>query len=722
MTTILIKKKDTAGAPAPGDLTNAAGGAEIAVNTATKRIYTKDSGGTVVEVGTNPSALTTNLLFSPDATYDIGASGASRPRNLFLSGAATLGTALTVPNGGTGLTTLATGSLSYGAGTSAFSTLAIGTAGQILTVNSGATAPQWSTLSGVAVTTFSAGTTGFTPSSATAGAVTLAGTLNVANGGTGLTSLTSGLIPYGNGTSAFSSSASFKYDGANLGVSTTIPPNTVYPGIFLAYQTNLISIGGEGGLYYNIYGVGTQLKWQTSSLGGSKFTFGPSSFTWAINPSGGTADTNASLTQYMSLDNTGLTVTGKVAATADVTSSGSGATYPLGGLGVVGTASGSYGGIYTLGGTSCTLYFDHRGTGNTGQFVWRNGTGGATTLMNLDSNTLSSYGSNLNVGNNVAATNVNITLKGVASKAKRIVFTTSGAESWLIGMGAASETDAFEIYNGNGNMTVSINKSTSVSSFGAGIQITPNNVAYANTSAFMVQGYTYSSDFSVANATAQIIGTRMTNNDWNPTLNIVTARQSLTAGSLSFGGIGFTTIDASNSSGMFDAARIAIVNESTSAVASPTAMAFYTNVGSATNTYPANERARLTSLGNLLVGQTSESPLSTGGNLIVNGAVLNGQTSGNISYPGTADFVTFANGTSGIYLMQGRQSGAPNGGIYAIALVVVGTGTGTLTVTNLTTASMSFGVSGTARTVNVTNTAGGTLGATVSWIRLMGNT
>jgi hypothetical protein len=99
MTTILIKKKDTAGAPAPGDLTNAAGGAEIAVNTATKRLYTKDSGGTVVEVGTNPSALTTNLLFSPDATYDIGASGASRPRDLFLSRNLTVGGTMTVTGG-----------------------------------------------------------------------------------------------------------------------------------------------------------------------------------------------------------------------------------------------------------------------------------------------------------------------------------------------------------------------------------------------------------------------------------------------------------------------------------------------------------------------------------------------------------------------------------------------------------------------------------------------
>jgi len=218
MTTILIKKKDTAGAPAPGDLTNAAGGAEIAVNTATKRIYTKDSGGTVVEVGTNPSALTTNLLFSPDATYDIGASGATRPRNLFLSGAATLGTALTVPNGGTGLTTLATGSLSYGAGTSAFSTLAIGTAGQILTVNSGATAPQWSTLSGVAVTTFSAGTTGFTPSSATAGAVTLAGTLATTNGGTGLTSFTSGGVVYASSSSALATGSALTFNGSTLAI------------------------------------------------------------------------------------------------------------------------------------------------------------------------------------------------------------------------------------------------------------------------------------------------------------------------------------------------------------------------------------------------------------------------------------------------------------------------------------------------------------------------
>lgn len=52
------------------------------------------------------------------------------------------------------------------------------------------------------VSTFSAGTTGFTPSTDTSGAVTLAGTLNVANGGTGATTLTANNVLLGNGTSA----------------------------------------------------------------------------------------------------------------------------------------------------------------------------------------------------------------------------------------------------------------------------------------------------------------------------------------------------------------------------------------------------------------------------------------------------------------------------------------------------------------------------------------
>ena len=53
------------------------------------------------------------------------------------------------------------------------------------------------------VNTFSAGTTGFTPSTASTGAVTLAGTLNVANGGTGATSLSGANIALTNVSNTF---------------------------------------------------------------------------------------------------------------------------------------------------------------------------------------------------------------------------------------------------------------------------------------------------------------------------------------------------------------------------------------------------------------------------------------------------------------------------------------------------------------------------------------
>ena len=66
------------------------------------------------------------------------------------------------------------------------------------------------------VSSFSAGTTGFSPTTAASGAVTLSGTLVVANGGTGLTTLTSGYIPYGAGTAALNSSSTFNFDGSTL--------------------------------------------------------------------------------------------------------------------------------------------------------------------------------------------------------------------------------------------------------------------------------------------------------------------------------------------------------------------------------------------------------------------------------------------------------------------------------------------------------------------------
>ena len=75
------------------------------------------------------------------------------------------------------------------------------------------------------VTSITFGSTGLTPSTATSGAVTVAGTLVVGNGGTGLTTLTAGRIPYGAGTSALGNSANLFWESANnrLGIGTSSP-------------------------------------------------------------------------------------------------------------------------------------------------------------------------------------------------------------------------------------------------------------------------------------------------------------------------------------------------------------------------------------------------------------------------------------------------------------------------------------------------------------------
>jgi hypothetical protein len=80
------------------------------------------------------------------------------------------------------------------------------------------------------VTTFSAGTTGFTPSTATSGAVTLAGTLAVANGGTGATSLAAAGI-------------------ATLAGTETLTNKTVEAGVFTNGYTEELVTANTGTAY-----------------------------------------------------------------------------------------------------------------------------------------------------------------------------------------------------------------------------------------------------------------------------------------------------------------------------------------------------------------------------------------------------------------------------------------------------------------------------------------
>ena len=115
-----------------------------------------------------------------------------------LSGIAGLGSALPVASGGTGSTTLTLNNVLLGNGTSAVQLVAPGTSGNLLTSNG----TTWASVAAAGVTTFSAGTTGLTPSTGTSGAVSLAGTLVVANGGTGAATIAANNVILGNGTSA----------------------------------------------------------------------------------------------------------------------------------------------------------------------------------------------------------------------------------------------------------------------------------------------------------------------------------------------------------------------------------------------------------------------------------------------------------------------------------------------------------------------------------------
>ena len=111
------------------------------------------------------------------------------------SGTITIAGTLAYGNGGTGGTAAPTaGTIPYGTGT-ALAYSAAGTSGQVLT-SGGAGAPTWTTVTGTGTVTsvnVSGGTTGLTYSGGPitgSGTITMAGTLAVANGGTGVTSST----------------------------------------------------------------------------------------------------------------------------------------------------------------------------------------------------------------------------------------------------------------------------------------------------------------------------------------------------------------------------------------------------------------------------------------------------------------------------------------------------------------------------------------------------
>ena len=315
-TPILIYGSTTTGnTPSASNLTTTTNGVELAINATDGKLFYKDNNGVVQVLATKAgtSGIFTNVTIS-GGTIDGTTIGATTPTtgkfSTLTATTSNLGTVSTgtwngstigTGYGGTGITTTpANGALLIGNGTGYTSaTLTAGTGIAITNSSGGITIAVNGTGE---VTSFQTSLSGLTPSTATAGAVTLAGTLGtssggtgltaftanqifyasstsaiaqssnltfngttltantlnltnalgVAYGGTGLTTLTSGYIPYGNGTSAFSSSSSLTFDGQTLLVNRSTPILTLTD---TSSSNNSLRFVSTGGINYIQSGI-----------------------------------------------------------------------------------------------------------------------------------------------------------------------------------------------------------------------------------------------------------------------------------------------------------------------------------------------------------------------------------------------------------------------------------------------------------------------------------
>ena len=243
------------------------------------------------------------------------------------------------------------------------------------------------------VTSFSAGSTGFTPVSPTSGAVTLGGVLNVANGGSGASTLTGYLI--GNGTSAFTASATI--------------PTTALSGTI----TN------------------AQLANSSVTYNGVTVALGASGTITAASPNALTISTGLSGTSYngstpvtIAIDSTVVTLTGTQTLTNKTISGASNTLSDIGNASLTNSA-------ITIGSTSVSL------GGTITTFVGTSISGSTNTLSNIG---------------NASLTNSAITINGSSvSLGASVTVTATASNALTIGTGLTGTS-----YNGSAAVTIGI--------------------------------------------------------------------------------------------------------------------------------------------------------------------------------------------------------------------------------------------------------------------------
>ena len=199
---------------------------------------------------------------------------------------------LPIASGGTGLSTIPTnGQLLIGNGTGY--TLSTLTAGSGVSITNGAGSIGISVNLGSVVTSFSAGSTGFTPSTATSGAITLGGTLNAGAGGTGLASYSIGDIIYANGATSFAKLSDVATGNALISGGLTTAPSWGKIGLTTHVSDTLpIANGGTNSTTVPTagavaYGTGTAIGYTAAGTTGQVLTSaGAGVPTWAAASTG----------------------------------------------------------------------------------------------------------------------------------------------------------------------------------------------------------------------------------------------------------------------------------------------------------------------------------------------------------------------------------------------------------------------------------------------------
>ena len=152
------------------------------------------------------------------------------------------------------------------------------------------------TASNGAVTSFSAGTTGLTPSTATTGAITLAGTLAVANGGTGQTTYTDGQLLIGNTTGNTLTKATLTQgtgiaitNGAgsiSLAVAVTVPTSLTGDSGTATATANSYLISGGTGLTSVASGTSVTLNLDNTAVTAASYGSSSSVATFTVDAQG----------------------------------------------------------------------------------------------------------------------------------------------------------------------------------------------------------------------------------------------------------------------------------------------------------------------------------------------------------------------------------------------------------------------------------------------------